>query len=84
MWELCIYDTGTAVLTDERGEVVWSSDDDDEFAQEFEDVLTFEDGDAIAEWLEEHGHLPDDVDLDIVESDDDGELIESDDDEDLD
>lgn len=81
MWELCIYDTGTAVLTDDRGEVVWSSDDDDEFAAEFEDVLTWEDGDEIAAWLEASGHLPEEVELEIVESDDAGELIESDEDD---
>ena len=70
-YELVIYAGGTAVLADEEGETLWASDADDEFAAEF-DAVTYEDGDAIAEYLEDNDYLPDGVRLDIVESDDTG------------
>lgn len=85
-YELCIYAGGTAVLSDEEGETVWASDADDDFAREFDDVLSFEDGDAIAEYLEDSGYLPDGAALDIVESDETGlhETLDDDEDEDED
>lgn len=68
-YELCIYSGGTAVLLDDQGETLWASDADDDFAREFEDVLTYEDGDDIAQYLEDEGYLPADCALDIVEAD---------------
>lgn len=71
VWELCIYAGGTAILADPDGETVWASDADDEFNQEF-DTITHEDGDDIAQYLEDEGILPTGTALDIVESDDTG------------
>lgn len=72
VWELCIYAGGTAILANEDGDTVWASDADDEFCREFDDALTFEDGDDIAQYLEDEGVLPEGIALDIVESDDTG------------
>lgn len=72
VWELCIYAGGTAILADEEGAAVWTSDSDDEFAREFDDTVTYDDGDDIAQYLEDEGILPAGVALDIVESDDTG------------
>jgi len=83
-YELTIYAGGTAVLTDEEGETLWASDADDEFAKEFDEVCTYEDSDKIADYLQDSGYVPDDVALDIVESDDTGlhELLDLEDDDD--
>lgn len=67
-YELTIYKDGTAILTDTAGETVWTSQDDDDFAAEFPEVLTFEEADEVAEYLEDTGILPDDVALEIVEA----------------
>lgn len=72
VWELCIYAGGTAILADEDGNTVWTSDSDDEFCREFDDALTFEDGDDIAQYLEDEGIMPAGIALDIVEADDSG------------
>lgn len=93
VWELCIYAGGTALLADETGQAVWASDEDDDFALEFDEVLTYDDGEAIAGYLEENDILPRGIALDIVESDDTGlhevitddiDDLEGDDDEDED
>ncbi len=84
-YELTIYSGGTAVLTDDEGETLWTSDADDEFAKEFDEVVTFDDGDDIAEYLEDSGLLPTDCALDIVETDDTGlHAVINDDDDDED
>lgn len=83
-WELCIYTAGSAVLTDETGETVWASDDDDDFATEFDEALSFDDGDDIAEWLDDNNYLPEGVALEIVESAGDGFDDDSDEDDDSD
>lgn len=70
-YELVIYAGGTAILADHKGNTVWTSDDDEDFMEEF-DAVTFDDADAIAEYLEDSGYLPEDCPLDIVESDDTG------------
>lgn len=72
-WELTIYGDGVAILTDERGRTVWTSDGDDDFAAEdFPDMLTYDDGDDVAEYLIDCGLLDEDEELDIVEADDTG------------
>lgn len=89
-YELCIYRGGTAVLSDEEGETLWASDADDDFAQEFDEVVTYEDADDIIEYLEDMDYLPEGCAVDIVESkesgldltDDDGDDIEDDEDDD--
>lgn len=85
-WELTIYADGVAILTDPRGNTHWTSDDDDEFAEEFPDVLSFEDGDEILDYLTGCGIVPEDVEVDIVETDDTGlnAVLEGDEDEDPD
>lgn len=85
-YELVIYEGGTAVLTDDQDAVVWASDADDDFAREFDEVLTIEDADDITEYLEDSGYLPEDCALDIVESDDTGlhEVFNDDDEDDED
>lgn len=82
-YELVIYAGGTAILTDEEDATVWASDADEDFAEEFPDVLTYEDGDAIMEYLFDCDYLPDDSQVTIVQSDDTGlhEIISSDDDD---
>jgi hypothetical protein len=85
--ELTIYDGGTAILTDARGVPVWHSDSDDDFVEEFGELVTFEDGDDVAQYLEDSGYLDDDDELDIVEADDTGlheALDAADDDDELD
>lgn len=67
-WELTIYKDGTAILTDDAGETVWTSQDDDDFAAEFPEVLTFDEADEVGEYLEDNEILPDDVGLEIVEA----------------
>lgn len=83
-YELVIYAGGTAVLTDEEDATLWASDADEDFAEEFPDVLTYEDGDAIMEYLFDCDYLPEDSAVTIVQSDDTGlhEIITSDDDAD--
>lgn len=86
-WELTIYADGIAILTDHGGRTVWTSDGDDDFAGEgFPDVLDFDDGDAIMEYLVDSGVVDEDEDVDIVEADSTGlrEVLAGDEDEDED
>lgn len=71
-WELTIYKDGLAILTDPAGRTAWTSDADDDFAEDFPELLEFEDGDDIAEYLIDAGILDADDPLDIVETDDTG------------
>lgn len=71
-YELVIYAGGTAILTDEEDATVWASDADEDFAQEFPEILTYEDGDAIMEYLFDADYLPEDSRVHIVQSDDTG------------
>jgi hypothetical protein len=82
--ELTIYAGGTAILTDARGSPVWHSDSDEEFAEEFGELVTFEDGDDVAQYLEDAGYLDEDDALDIVETDETGLADPDDTDEDED
>lgn len=85
--ELTIYSDGVAILTDANGRTLWTSDNDDDFAADgFPDVLKYEDGDAVAEYLIDSGVIDEDDELDIVETDDTGlhEVEDVDDDEDED
>ncbi len=69
-YELVIDDAGTATLT-LGGEVLWTSDADDDFAEEFPDtIIEFDDKDQtddVIEWLTEEGYLPPGVDVDVIE-----------------
>lgn len=79
-YELTIYLSGVAILTDDAGETLWTSDGDDEFAQEFDEIVSMEDADDIVAYLEVANYLPDGVALNIRESDD--EELDDDEDED--
>lgn len=74
-----IFDATGAVELLSQGEQVWTSDADDDFADEFEgDLFTGEDAEEILEYLEEAGLIPEGAEVDIVEY---GESEETDDDE---
>jgi hypothetical protein len=68
-YELVVTEAGTAYLTC-GGEMMWSSDADDEYAEEFEreliDVTDDEQTDEIIDWLVEKGYLPPSVDVGII------------------
>lgn len=80
-WQLCFYYGGTAVLTNDLGEIVWSSPDDEQFEEEFGDLADIEDADDILDYLEEAGHLPESEDPEVMESDG-GAPVDDDDDDD--
>lgn len=70
-YEILISAAGAATLTC-GGEVMWTSDNDDEYQAEMDEVMDYEDDaqlDALIEWLVEHEYIPPDVDVDIVPED---------------
>jgi hypothetical protein len=78
-YEFILSETGSASLT-QGGELMWSSDNDDDFWEEFgEEVLTTEDIDEVLEWLEDEGYLPPRVEVNVIDETD-GDEPESDDD----
>jgi hypothetical protein len=71
VYELVIDEAGTCVLTC-GGEILWTSDDDDEFAEEFPDRIEYDDEEQtgeVIEWLESQGYIPPNVEITIVEDD---------------
>lgn len=57
---------GTAQLLDDNDRVLWSSDDDESFTDEFADeFLGEEDVHDILEFLVDAGRLPEDIELDL-------------------
>jgi hypothetical protein len=84
VYELTIYYGGTAILTDESGNSVWTSDGDEDFLAEFDDTVSIEDADDIVEYLEDQEYLPDGVACEIVESNESGLGDAEDDDDELD
>jgi hypothetical protein len=72
-YELIVTDDGLAYLTC-GGEVLWSSDADDEYAEafddEFVDVMDEEQTDKIIEWLQEEGYMPPDVEVGVIREED--------------
>ena len=86
-FELVFGATGSVSLLDLRdgtdGEVVWASDDDQDFAESFDgDFFDASDAEEIIEYLEDAELIDADSILDLVEEDEDGEdaVIEEDDD----
>lgn len=71
-YELVIGDAGSVTLTC-GGEVMWTSDADDDFAEDFPDtIIEFDDEGEIDEvigWLIEEGYLPPGADVSVVEDD---------------
>jgi hypothetical protein len=73
--ELVHYPDGSLTLTDEDGEVEWSSDDDDAFLEEFDAFIDTDDMDAVIEYLEDEGYLEDGEQIDIVAPDEQGDEV---------
>jgi hypothetical protein len=73
-YELVVTDAGTAYLTC-GGEVMWSSDADEDYAEffedEFVDVTDDSQVDEIIEWLQEMGYIPPKVDVGVIREADD-------------
>jgi hypothetical protein len=83
--QLLFTETGTVELLDSDGEQLWSSEDDQDFRDEFgTEFLDSEDTDDVSEYLIDIGHLEDDEEIEVREGDledfddddDDGEVIE--------
>jgi hypothetical protein len=72
-YELVVSHDGTAALTC-GGEVMWTSDGDDAYLEEFgEELIDFEDNeqlDAIIDFLVRQGYVPPAVEVDIIDIED--------------
>jgi hypothetical protein len=56
--QLCLLDSGGAELVNvETDEVIWASDSDEEFGEEFPELLDENDIEHLQDYLEEKGHL---------------------------
>lgn len=77
-YDLVIYSTGSAALTNAAGEVLWTSDADDKLGDQFDDFLDESDADALADYLEDAGYIEEGCDVDIVIDND--ELLDAGDD----
>jgi hypothetical protein len=67
-YELLISKAGTCVLTC-GGEVMWSSDGDDKFLEDMDEVVSFEDDeqiDDVLDWLVDNDYVPPDVDVAVL------------------
>lgn len=62
---------GTVELLDSSNNTVWSSDEDDDFTEEFGDDMFSdeEDSEDILAYLEEIGKIDSDDEIDVVEND---------------
>ena len=56
-YELELQDDGSIALMQD-GEVMWTSDNDDDFAEDFDEVSEPDDMDDVVFWLREHGESP--------------------------
>jgi hypothetical protein len=72
--------TGGVQLHDEDDELIWSSDDADEFSEEFDDFVEEDETDDVIEWLRDHDVISesDHVEVNVEYGDD---LDEEDDDD---
>ena len=83
-YELTLRLDGTVALT-QGGEVIWTSDNDDEFLEEFgEEVFTDEDADDIIGYLTDEGYIPPRVDVHVVDECDSDDPLDCEEDEDSD
>jgi hypothetical protein len=56
--QLCLLDSGGAELVNvETDEVIWASDSDEGFAEEFPELLDENDIEHLQDYLEEQGHV---------------------------
>lgn len=65
--ELTLYEDGRAVLTDDGGELAWSSDNDDAFQQEFGETIDPDDVEAVLDFLDDEGYLDEGETVDVVD-----------------
>lgn len=67
--EFTRYKDGTCALAD-GDELLWSSDGDDEFIEEFDAEIDSEDISDVLDWLEDAGYMDDSDAVDIVDESD--------------
>jgi hypothetical protein len=80
-YEVLLRDDGSAHLTC-GDEVMWTSDGDDEFYEEFGvESLDSEDIPDLIDWLTSEGYMPPGVEPDIVDESDDGPADDDEDDD---
>ena len=48
---------GTLELTNNDGDTLWTSDNDDSFTEAFDDIVEESELDAVGDWLDENGYL---------------------------
>ena len=65
-YELILSDDGTLSLT-QGGEVMWTSDNCDDFAEEWDEVVEAGDLDDVIDWLREHGEIPPEVAVNVLD-----------------
>jgi hypothetical protein len=66
MYTVTINSEGQASLQDDEGNSLWSSDQDEEFLEEFGDCLDDDDIDGLLIYLDEFGELPKDEDVQVI------------------
>jgi hypothetical protein len=59
------YEDGSCALTDEDGDLEWSSDSDDEFLEEFDATVSSDEIEEVLGYLVEAGYLEDGEDVGI-------------------
>ena len=69
--EFIRYEDGTCALLDDD-ELLWSSDNDDEFLEEFDATIDSADIDEVLEYLEDAEYIEPDDSVDIVDEADNG------------
>jgi len=65
-YELLLTDTGQCLLTLD-GETMWSSDGDDDFTEEFGQLIESNELNDVAAWLVSEGYIPPRVEIDVVD-----------------
>lgn len=82
MKSLVFSSVGTAILENEDGKALWSSDDDVDFSEHKPDeFLDDDDAEFIADYLVSIGLLYDDEEIDVESDLDAGEVVAGDDDD---
>lgn len=66
-YELVFNGAGGCTLTDHEDEVIWTSDADEEFKEEFDDVVTPDNADDIIAWLCEEGYIPSGAEVSVID-----------------
>lgn len=71
--EFTRYKDGTCALSD-GDELLWSSDADDDYMEEFDAQIDSEDIDDVLSWLQDEGYIAPDESVDIVDESDAGTM----------